>query len=212
MFTGIVQTTAPVLRATRGNEVLTFALGMTPTLLDDLKIGASVAIEGCCLSVTSMGEGYATFDAMLATLERTNLARIADGVSVNVERSMKPTDENGGHMVSGHVSTTAQITALETEGPKARISFRVAPEWAKYIFVRGFLAVNGCSLTVGDVQEDPAGDIFTVYLIPETLRSTTFGTYKVGDYLNIEVEHQTMITVEVMERTLTRLLRDKTLA
>ncbi|WP_273688192.1 riboflavin synthase subunit alpha [Ketogulonicigenium vulgare] len=209
MFTGIVQNTAPVLRATRGNEVLTFALGMTPAMMDELKIGASVAIEGVCLSVTSIGTDFATFDAMLTTLERTNLTKIDAGIALNVERSMKPNDENGGHVVSGHVSTTAEIVEIELEGPKARISFRVGPEWAKYIFVRGFLAINGCSLTVADQIEDGEDTIFTVYLIPETIRSTTFAAYRPGDHLNIEVEHQTMIMVEVMERTLTRLLKGK---
>ncbi len=202
MYTGIVQTVAPIRKLTRNPGHLAFDIELSDEMRDDLKIGASVSLEGVCMSVTKIDGNIVGFDAMDATLERTNLGTFEEGQGINVERSMKPTDENGGHNVAGHVSCTAEIVAIKSEGPNAMIRFKVPEEWAKYIFVRGFLAVNGASLTVAEAE----GNVFTIYLIPETMRQTTFGTYKVGDRLNIEVEQQTMVTVNVMERTLERLL------
>ncbi|MHC9237450.1 riboflavin synthase subunit alpha [Pseudooceanicola sp. 502str34] len=202
MYTGIVQATAPITGLTRTGAHTTFEIDFPPGLTEELKIGGSVAVEGVCLSATSISGSKVTFDAMLATLERTNLGALQEGGMVNLERSAKMTDENGGHVVAGHVSCAAEVVEMVTEEPRAHISFRVPPEWAKYIFVRGFLAVNGCSLTVAEQE----GDVFTIYLIPETLRQTTFPRYQPGDRVNIEVDHQTMVTVDVMERTLERLL------
>jgi riboflavin synthase len=202
MYTGIVQTVAPIASVTRHDGFTTFAIELPERLMVDLQIGASVAVEGVCLSVTSMAGTRVTFDAMDATLERTNLGTLKSGDSVNIERSAKPTDENGGHNISGHIATTAELVAAKMEMPGAFIRFRVPEEWAKYVFKRGYLAVNGASLTVAEAE----GDTFTINLIPETLRQTTFPRYKTGDALNIEVDHQTMVMVDVVERTLERLM------
>ncbi|WP_172327156.1 riboflavin synthase subunit alpha [Mangrovicoccus sp. HB161399] len=202
MYTGIVQTVAPVTALERHEGHTSFTFDLPPERVADLQIGGSVAVEGVCLSATAIDGTKVSFDAMTATLDRTNLGRLERGGRANIERSMKMTEENGGHPVSGHISCTAELVALKTEGAGAFISFRVPEEWAKYVFDRGFLAVNGCSLTVAEVD----GNVFTIYLIPETLRQTTFPDYKAGDRINIEVDHQTKITVDVMERTLERLL------
>lgn len=202
MYTGIVQAVAPVANVTRHPGHAALEVDLPESLLDDLKIGASVAVEGVCLSVTTINGNRIGFDAMNATLERTNLGKLAAGGRVNVERSAKLGEENGGHVVAGHVSCTAEIVGVKTEGANAYLRFRVPEDWAKYIFERGFLAVNGASLTVAEVE----GNEFTIYLIPETLRQTTFPDYRLGDHLNIEVESQTKVMVDVMERTLARLL------
>ncbi|KPF43415.1 riboflavin synthase [Rhizobium sp. AAP43] len=202
MYTGIVQTVAPVTEVARHDGYTTFAIDLPETLLDDLKLGASVSVEGVCLSVTSMAGSTVTFDAMDATLDRTNLGRLKGGSTVNIERSAKPTDENGGHNIAGHIATTAEIVAAKFEMPGAFIRFKMPEEWSKYVFKRGYLAVNGASLTVAEAE----GDEFTINLIPETLRQTTFADYAVGDAINIEVDHQTMVMVDVVERTLERLM------
>jgi riboflavin synthase len=202
MYTGIVQTVAPIKSVVRHDGYTTFFIELPDRLMVDLQLGASVSVEGVCLSVTSMNGNVISFDAMEATLERTNLGRLQTGGHVNIERSAKPTDENGGHNIAGHIATTAELVDAKMEMPGAFIRFRVPEEWAKYVFKRGYLAVNGASLTVAEAD----GDTFTINLIPETLRQTTFPRYKKGDALNIEVDHQTMVMVDVVERTLERLM------
>ncbi|MBE3638818.1 riboflavin synthase subunit alpha [Mangrovicoccus algicola] len=202
MYTGIVQTVAPVTRLSRHEGHVSLTLDLPQARVADLQVGGSVAVEGVCLSATAIEGTEVSFDAMTATLERTNLGRLEPGGRANVERSMRMDEENGGHVVAGHVSCTAELVAVKTDGAGAHLAFRVPAPWSGYIFERGFLAVNGCSLTVAEA----AGDVFTIYLIPETLRQTTFPDYRVGDAVNIEVDHQTKVTVDVLERTLERLL------
>lgn len=205
MYTGIVQAVAQISNIERHDGFTTFTIGMPERLMEDLKIGASVSVEGVCLSVTSIDGCSVTFDAMDATLDRTNLgSRTKDG-RVNIERSAKPTDENGGHNIAGHIATTAELVSAKFEMPGAHIRFRVPAEWSKYVFKRGYLAVNGASLTVAEADDHE----FTINLIPETLRQTTFPDYRVGDKLNIEVDHQTMVMVDVVERTLERVMGTK---
>lgn len=202
MYTGIVQTVAPVTNIVRHDGYTQFHVELPERLMADLQIGASVSIEGVCLSVTTITDNRVTFDAMDATLDRTNLGILSIGDGVNVERSAKPTDENGGHNIAGHIASTAELVASKMNMPGAFIRFRIPEEWAKYVFKRGYLAVNGASLTVAEAE----GDTFTINLIPETLRQTTFPRYKPGDPLNIEIDHQTMVMVDVVERTLERLM------
>lgn len=198
MYTGIVQAVRPLLDVTRYPGHNQFTIDLTAELLDELKIGASVSVEGTCLSVTEINGSQVKFDAMTATLERTNLRFFSAGQGVNIERSAKMNAEVGGHLMAGHIATTAEIVELSIKETGAFIKFRMQPEWAKYVFARGFLGVNGCSLTVADVEEN----VVTINLIPETLRQTTFARYQNGDLINIEVDHQTMVLVDVVERTL----------
>jgi riboflavin synthase len=133
-----------------------------------IQIGASVALNGTCLTVVEQVEGdVLRFDVIGETLARTNLGFLQEGSAVNFERSARMGDEIGGHTVSGHVHTTAQIAAVEVSENNRRLVFRLSdPTYIKYILPKGFVAVDGCSLTVGEVDEDS----FAVYLIPETLR------------------------------------------
>jgi len=198
MYTGIVQAVRPLLAVNTYPGHNEFTIDLTPELLEELKIGASVSVEGTCLSVTEIDGTRVKFDAMTATLERTNLRFFKPGQGVNIERSAKMNAEIGGHLMAGHIASTAEIVELSIQETGAFIQFRMPPEWAKYVFPRGFLGVNGCSLTVADVDDT----LITINLIPETLRQTTFANYKAGELINIEVDHQTMVLVDVVERTL----------
>ncbi|MBI6927067.1 riboflavin synthase subunit alpha [Pseudomonas putida] len=198
MYTGIVQAVRPLLDIARHPGHNQFTIDLTPTLLDDLKIGASVSVEGTCLSVTEIEGTQVRFDAMTATLERTNLRNLQAGQGVNIERSAKMNAEVGGHLMAGHIATTADIVDISIAATGAYLKFRMPPEWAKYVFARGFIGVNGCSLTVADIDDN----VVTINLIPETLRQTTFTRYQAGDLLNIEVDHHTMVLVDVVERTI----------
>lgn len=140
------------------------------TDIETVKVGASIALNGTCLTVTStsVDDSVATFDVIEETLKRTNLGSLEENSSVNFERSARVGDEIGGHTVSGHVQTTAMVTKVTTaDDGTVKMDFELRdPSWMKYILSKGFVAVDGCSLTVGEVDEKG----FCVYLIPETLR------------------------------------------
>lgn len=165
-------------------------------------IGASIALNGTCLTVTETDlEGNtATFDVIEETLKRTNLGGLREGSAVNFERSARVGDEIGGHTVSGHVQTTARIVNVTTGDGKTRMDFSLTdPFWKKYVLQKGFVSIDGCSLTVGETTGEGG---FCVYLIPETLRVTVLGDKAVGDMVNVEVEAQTQAIVDTVERVL----------
>lgn len=197
MYMGLVQGVARVAKADHLPGRIAFTLEFPAGLAEGLTLGASVSVEGVCLSVTGIDGDLIGFDATKGTLDSTNLGALRND-RVNIERSAKLGDEIGGHMVAGHVSATAEIVGFETTAEDHMwIKLRLPMPWARYVFNRGFLAVNGCSLTVAAVDDD----VITINLIPETLRQTTFGLYKTGDRVNIEVDQQTMVLVETIERT-----------
>jgi len=204
MYTGIVQGVGRITALTPTTAGLQLTLRAPQALLKDLQIGASVSVDGVCLSVVTIDGDLLSFDAIHATLARTNLGdRRVDEV-VNLERSAKMGDENGGHAMYGHVSDTARITSIQLDGPNAHIELSVPDPWRRYIFPRGFLSINGCSLTLAEA--DAERGTCRVNLIPETIRVTSFFQYKQGDRLNIEVEQQTQVMVDVIERVLERKL------
>jgi len=165
-------------------------------------IGASIALNGTCLTVTEtdLAGNTATFDVIEETLKRTNLGSLREGSAVNFERSARVGDEIGGHTVSGHVQTTARIDSVTTGDGKTRMDFSLSdPFWKKYVLQKGFVSIDGCSLTVGETTGEGG---FCVYLIPETLRVTVLGDKAVGDFVNVEVEAQTQAIVDTVERVL----------
>jgi len=202
MYTGIVQGLGRIVALIPTVSGLHMQIRIPAALLRDIQIGASVSVDGVCLSVVTQDGELVSFDAIHATLERTNLGDRRVGDVVNIERSARQGDENGGHAIYGHVSDTARISSIALEGPRAHIELKVREPWSRYIFPRGFLSINGCSLTLADADSD-AGTC-RVNLIPETIRVTGLFQYKVGDRLNIEVEQQTQVLVDVVERVLTR--------
>lgn len=202
MYTGIVQGLGRVVSLTPTVSGLHITLRIPPTLLHDLQIGASVSVDGVCLSVVTIDGELVSFDAIHATLERTNLGDRRVGDVVNVERSARQGDENGGHAMYGHVSDTARISSIQLDGPRAHVELHVREPWRRYLFPRGFLSINGCSLTLAEA--DAERGYCRVNLIPETIRVTGLFQYKVGDCLNIEVEQQTQVLVDVIERVLDR--------
>ncbi|KAL4448893.1 hypothetical protein ABPG77_007610 [Micractinium sp. CCAP 211/92] len=204
LFTGIVQGTATVRSVERrGTDFACFDIELPAVRADGVQIGASVAINGTCLTVVAQEGATLRFDVMGETLRRTNLGGLDSGSAVNFERSARVGDEIGGHTVSGHVHTTARIVDVQDSENNKRVEFELAdPSWMKYILPKGFVSVDGCSLTVGEVTDTT----FSVYLIPETLRVTVAGIKGVGDHVNIEVEAQTQAIVDTVERVLQRYL------
>ena len=189
MFTGIVQGTGCV-QSVRRDSVVTIDVQIPST--DGLEIGASVSIDGVCLTATSVSDTV-TFDVIPETLDRTTLGSLSSGSNVNVERALKFGDELGGHLLSGHIMGTAEIVAVENQD----YTIQCPPEMAEYIQEKGYIAVDGISLTIGKTSGEGA---FDVHIIPETLRLTTLGSKGVGDQVNIEIDAMTQAVVETTKR------------
>lgn len=196
MFTGIVQNKTPLKIEQSLDQLKTFSIALSAKQEEGLVTGASIALNGVCLTVTKVDQGRAYFDVMMETLRVTNLGQLKDGDLVNAERAARFGDDIGGHAMSGHVASTVKIIEIEKPENNCIIWFELSPEQRKFLFAKGFIGLNGCSLTIGEVQEDR----FNVYLIPETLAVTTFGESTVGDLVNIEFDAQTQAIVETLER------------
>jgi riboflavin synthase len=196
VFTGIVQGKFPVLTLVDRPGLRTLTIDLPPALREGLEIGASVAISGVCLTVTAItGDGVA-FDAIEETQRRTTLGRLRQGDRVNVERSARAGVEIGGHELSGHVDGTAEIVGVDRPPGNHVVTFRAPRELVRYVFTKGFIALDGCSLTVVDVDRE-AGT-FAVHFIPETLRVTTFDAKRAGDRVNLEIERRTQVIVDTV--------------
>ena len=195
MFTGIVSGTAPILRIAEGDGIrrITVDLG---DFSDGLETGASVSLDGVCMTVVSMDSGEVTFDAISETLDRTTLSDRSEGDRLNVERSMRLGDELGGHILSGHVMGTAEIIESRTVGEGLDLLISIPEGCSPLILEKGFIAVDGMSLTVGKCDEGSFG----LHIIPETLRITTLDKKVVGDRVNIEIDSRTQAVVETMLR------------
>tara|TARA_B100000029_G_scaffold329165_1_gene321490 strand:- start:7989 stop:8591 length:603 start_codon:yes stop_codon:yes gene_type:complete len=197
MYTGIVAGTAPILSVEEREGVRSFTIDLTG-FDDGLEIGASVALDGVCMTVVGINSGQIGFDAIEETLYRTTLADRSAGDTLNVERSLKMGDELGGHLLSGHVMCTAEILEKIELGEGVDLRISIPEEACPYILEKGFVAVDGMSLTVGRV--DDSG--FELHIIPETLRVTTIGEKGVGDSVNIEVDSQTQAIVDTLSRSM----------
>ena len=206
MFTGIVQGTAPVVSIDEKSNFRTHIVKFPQALLPDLELGASVAHNGCCLTVTKVEGDLVSFDLMKETLRITNLGDVTVGSVVNLERAAKFNDEIGGHLMSGHIICTAEIVKILTSENNRQIWFKMPnPELMKYVLHKGFIGIDGISLTIGEVTKSR----FCVHLIPETLQRTTLGVKRLGDKVNIEIDPQTQAVVDTVERVLAS--RDATL-
>jgi riboflavin synthase len=203
MFTGIVQGVARVAAIEERPGLRRLRLAFPPAFMQDLAIGASVSVDGVCLTVTALHEDAADFDAMQQTLGLTTLGALAVGSRVNVERAAKQGAEVGGHVLSGHVDFKAPIAAVRRpDADNHVLRIAVPAPWMRYVFAKGYIALNGASLTVAEARRDAGeGGWFEVWLIPETLRMTTFGDKREGDMLHIEIERQTQVIVDTVRAT-----------
>ena len=200
MFTGIVQAVLPVKAVLQDDGLCGFTFEFPDALIAGLEVGASVSVNGVCLTVTHISQNQVSFEAVNETMRVSNLRTTENNSMVNIERSAKRDDEVGGHVVSGHVMGTARISSIESVSNTCRMSFAIPKDWLRFLFSKGFVAINGASLTVADLDKD-AGTL-TVNLIPETLRSTNFPLLSVNDEVNIEIDSQTQAIVETVERVL----------
>ena len=201
MFTGIVQGSSRIKSLDRKGGVLTYSLDFDASLLSgNLVTGASVSIDGCCQTLVKKEGSRVYFQAIPETLKRTTLGAYKLDQLVNVERAARIGDEIGGHILSGHILGKAQLEKKEeTKEGSVILHLRCVPAWMAYIFEKGYIALDGASLTLVDVF--PEG-LFTVHLIPETLERTTFAQKNPGDFINVEIDSMTQTIVQTVERVL----------
>lgn len=199
MYTGIVQGLEKVVEIRKGNGFVTIIVSDQQGFFADVFISASVAVNGVCLTVTTIDreQQQIHFDISNVTLELTTLKSLKVGDEVNIERSAKVGTENGGHNLYGHIEGTAQVTQIERRGETLHIDLQIPAGNIKYFFLKGFIGLNGCSLTVNRV--DRVKSEISIDLIPETLRLTTWKSVQVGDEVNYEIDQMTRTLVDTLE-------------
>tara|TARA_B100000287_G_scaffold421335_1_gene461911 strand:- start:2375 stop:2977 length:603 start_codon:yes stop_codon:yes gene_type:complete len=195
MFTGIVLGKAPIIDIMDKGDVTAFTVDLNG-FDEGLEIGASVSLDGVCMTVVQRQAGKVVFDAIEETLERTTLSEKKIGDFLNVERSLRVGDELGGHVLSGHVISKAEIVEKKDLGEGMDLRISIPEQFRPFILEKGYIGIDGMSLTVGICD----GEGFSLHLIPETLRITTIGSKEVGETVNIEIDSRTQAIVETMMR------------
>lgn len=198
MFTGIVQGQGTVLNIIDKQDFRTHLVQLPAELLPGLELGASVAHNGCCLTVTAIDGPQVSFDLMQETLRVTNLGQLEVGDSVNLERAARFGDDIGGHAMSGHIMAMSTLLERQASETNTTLWFALSENLAKYVFTKGYIGIDGISLTLGAVQPDR----FAVHLIPETLARTNLGHIEEGARVNIEIDPQTQAIVDTVERVM----------
>jgi riboflavin synthase len=199
MYTGIIKGTFAVVSAERTQNLLRYEVELPEAMRGGLEVGASVSVDGVCQTVAGIQGARVTFDAIEETLHLTTLGSLAEGARVTVERSVRVGDEIGGHDVAGHIIGTGEILERRYEGDICDLKIGVPADWMRYVTRKGFIAIDGSSLTVGERSD--AG-WFWLHLIPETLRLTNLGSKQAGDRVNIELDARTVAIVDTVERLL----------
>jgi riboflavin synthase len=198
MFTGIVQGRGRVVAIEERERFRRHRVRLPQDLLAGIASGASVAHNGCCLTVSAIDGDCVDFDLMQETLRVTNLGALKVGDEVNLERAARFGDEIGGHAMSGHIYCQATVVEVVKSADNRTIWFEMPADAMKYVLTKGYIGVDGASLTIGEVRDAR----FCVHLIPETLTRTTLGTRGVGEQVNIEIDPQTQAIVDTVERVL----------
>lgn len=183
MFTGIVEETGQVVSFTRG--VKAWSLHLSAQLVtSDVKLGDSVAVNGCCLTVVKHDAGNLWFDLLEETVRLTSFSELKPGSAVNLERSMLPNSRMGGHFVSGHIDTLGRVEIFEQRGADHYLKVRAPAGSGRYLIHKGSIAIDGISLTVAEVD----GDALAVWLIPHTMAVTNLREKSVGSGVNLEFD------------------------
>jgi len=196
MFTGLISELGKVSAITKGESSAIFTIN-APALISEIKLGDSVAVNGVCLTATSITGTSFTADVMVQTLSLTSLSQVSVGSNVNLELAAQLNARMGGHMVSGHIDGVAIVVGL-TPGEKwLQLDIKVPEKLSKYIVNQGSIALDGVSLTVGEIND---ANLVTVWLIPETLERTNLGAKQPGELVNVEVD----LIAKYVERLITK--------
>ena len=197
MFTGIVAGTGEITEIS-GSEVIRVVIDFNSVSTDGLALGASVSIDGTCLTVVEINSPKISFDVIPETLQKTTLGSKSIGSLVNLERALKMGDELGGHLLSGHIIGLGELSNRIQGNENLDLRISCSPKIMKFVQEKGYIAIDGISLTIGEVDEGG----FSLHLIPETIAITTIGNKQVGDKVNIEIDSMTQTIVSTVERIL----------
>ena len=198
MFTGIVSGKGYVQKIIKSKDYISLIIKAPKGFSKNLIKGASVSVNGVCLTVKKGKTDILEFDVIEETLQKTNLKNLSKSSKVNLERSMSAKTEIGGHLVSGHIHGTGEVLKVINRQATKDLQIKIPTSLREYFFYKGYVALNGCSLTIGKVLKTS----FYIHLIPETVSVTTFKDIKQGDLINIEVEQATINTVETVKRVM----------
>ena len=184
MFTGIVEGVGKVESLVERKESWCLTLSLPFEQSNGLEAGASLAVNGCCLTFREQGGRFGEFDLLDETLNRTNLGRLKSGDFVNLERSVPATGRMGGHFVTGHIDGVGEVKIFEERGKNLYFRVSLPQQYSRYLVDKGCVAVDGCSLTVCEVEQDS----FAIWLIPHTLEKTNLKQRRKGDKINLEFD------------------------
>lgn len=198
MYMGLVQEVGTITYIHKREGVIGLKIKASTRFIEDLQVGGSISVNGVCLTATKVSTAEVCVDVTDATKSMTNLCFLTSNSRVNLERSARAGTEIGGHMTAGHVDGTARVTAVRLLGEAMVLSLAVPTEVICYVFVKGFLAINGASLTVASL--DIGTNIAIFNIAPETLRQTNFRGVQAGDELNIEVDPISRVLVNTLQR------------
>jgi riboflavin synthase len=198
MFTGIVSGKGHVQKIIKSKDYVSLIIKAPKGFSKNLTKGASVSVNGVCLTVKKGKTDILEFDVIEETLQKTNLKDISKSSKVNLERSMTAKTEIGGHLVSGHIHGTGEVLKVVNRQTTKDLQIKIPTSLRDYFFYKGYIALNGCSLTIGRVLKTS----FYIHLIPETISVTTFKDIKKGELINIEIEQATINTVETVKRVM----------
>ena len=198
MFTGIVSGKGNLKKIVKCEDYISLIIQAPKGFAKNLSKGASVSVNGVCLTVKKGRTDLLEFDVIEETLKKTNLKNISRLSKLNLERSMTANTEIGGHLVSGHIHGTGEVLKVINWKETKDLLIKIPSQLREYFFYKGYVALNGCSLTIGKVLKSS----FYIHLIPETVSITNFKEIKKGDLINIEVEQTTINTVETVKRVM----------
>ena len=198
MFSGIVSHKSKVLKVENFSDIVRIHISTPKNFNKGLKKGASVSVNGVCLTSKDNGSKNLKFDVIEETLSKTNLKHILKGDIVNLERSIKASSEIGGHLMSGHIHFTGEVKKIFDKENTKDMKISISKEYSDYILEKGYIGVNGCSLTIGKIFKDQ----FNIHLIPETLKVTNLEKLEEKDLVNIEIDQTTIAIVDTVKKTL----------
>jgi riboflavin synthase len=198
MFSGIVSHKAKIINVKRHNDYVGLVIKSPAGFNAKLKKGASISVNGVCLTSKDSGKNNLKFDVIEETLKKTNLNSVVKGDIVNLERSIKASTEIGGHLMSGHVHFTAKVKKIIEKDNTKDMNISLPGKYSDYVMEKGYIGINGCSLTIGKVLKNS----FNIHLIPETLKITNLNNLNEGDELNIEIDQTTITIVNTVKKTL----------
>ena len=198
MFSGIVSHKAKVSKVQNFNDFIRIHISTPKNFNNGLKKGASISVNGVCLTSKDNGITNLKFDVIEETLLKTNLKNISKGDIVNLERSIKAYSEIGGHLMSGHIHLTGEVKKILDKENTKDMKISISKNYSDYVLEKGYIGINGCSLTIGKVSKNQ----FNIHLIPETLNITNLDNLKEKDLVNIEIDQTTIAIVDTVKKTL----------